>query len=141
MAELIDGQLSNDLNDAEIVLIGVSRTSKTPTSMYLANRGIRVANIPFVPEVSLPESIFKKKGLIIGLTTSTDRLIQIRKSRLNSVGEKKATNYIKEESIEQEVVSAKKVFLKKVLFKGPFKRFVIGPFKRFFLKVLLKGLF
>ena len=107
-----DGQLSNDLNDAEIVLIGVSRTSKTPTSMYLANRGIRVANIPFVPEVSLPESIFKKKGLIIGLTTSTDRLIQIRKSRLNAVGEKKATNYIKEESIEQEVVSAKKVFLK-----------------------------
>ena len=60
----------------------------------------------------MPESIFKKKGLIIGLTTSTDRLIQIRKSRLNSVGEKKATNYIKEESIEQEVVSAKKVFLK-----------------------------
>jgi len=107
-----DGQLSNDLNDAEIVLIGVSRTSKTPTSMYLANRGIRVANIPFVPHISLPKSIFIKKGLIIGLTTSPDRLIQIRKSRLKAVGEKKTTNYIEEESIKQEVVSAKNIFLK-----------------------------
>jgi len=107
-----DGQLSNDLNEAEIILIGVSRTSKTPTSMYLANRGIRVANIPFVPDVSLPESVFEKKGLIVGLTTSPDRLIQIRKSRLNAVGEKKVTNYIEENSIKQEVVSAKKIFLK-----------------------------
>ena len=106
-----DGQLSNDLNEAEIILIGISRTSKTPTSMYLANRGIRVANIPIVPGISLPKSLFNIKKLIIGLTTSPDRLIQIRKSRLNSVGEKRTTNYIDEESIKEEVLIAKRLFV------------------------------
>lgn len=107
-----DGQLSDDLKDAEIILVGISRTSKTPTAMYLANRGIRVANIPIVPGISLPKSIFNIKKLIIGLTTSPDRLIQIRKSRLNSVGEKRTTNYINEESIKEEVLIAKRLFVK-----------------------------
>jgi len=107
-----DGQLSNDLDKAEIILVGVSRTSKTPTSMYLANRGIRVANIPIVPNISLPENLFNAKVLIVGLTTSPDRLIQIRKSRLNSVGEKKSTNYVEESFIKEEVLSAKRLFLK-----------------------------
>ena len=97
-----DGQLSHDLESADIVLVGVSRTSKTPTSMYLANRGIRTANVPMVPNVSLPTNIFSSKVLIIGLTTSPDRLIQIRKSRLNSVGEKRTTNYIEEDLIKEE---------------------------------------
>ena len=107
-----DGQLSHDLESADIVLVGVSRTSKTPTSMYLANRGIRTANVPMVPNVSLPMNIFSSKVLIIGLTTSPDRLIQIRKSRLNSVGEKRTTNYIEEDLIKEEVLLAKKLFLK-----------------------------
>ena len=107
-----DGQQVHNLNEAEIVLVGVSRTSKTPTSMYLANRGIRTANVPMVPNVSLPPNIFSSKALIIGLTTSPDRLIQIRKSRLNSVGEKRTTNYIEEDLIKEEVLLAKKLFLK-----------------------------
>ena len=107
-----DGQLSNDLEESDIILVGVSRTSKTPTSMYLANRGIRVANVPIVPNVSLPQNIFTAKGLIIGLTTNPERLIQIRKSRLTSVGEKRTTNYIEEDVIKQEVLLAKRLFLK-----------------------------
>ncbi len=107
-----DGQLSNDLNDAEIILVGVSRTSKTPTSMYLANRGVRVANIPIVPGIPLPKSLSDIKVLVLGLTTSPDRLIQIRKSRLNSVGEKKSTNYVEEEFIQEEVLFAKRLFSK-----------------------------
>ena len=108
-----DGQLSHDLERADIVLVGVSRTSKTPTSMYLANRGIRTANIPMVPNIELPSNLFSSKALIIGLTTSPERLVQIRKSRLNSVGEKGKTNYVEEDIIKEEVLFAKKLFLKK----------------------------
>jgi regulator of PEP synthase PpsR (kinase-PPPase family) len=104
--------LSHDLESADIVLVGVSRTSKTPTSMYLANRGIRTANVPMVPKINLPTNLFSSKALIIGLTTSPERLIQIRKSRLSAVGEKKTTNYIEEDLIKEEVLLAKKLFLK-----------------------------
>jgi len=107
-----DGQLSNDLEEADIILVGVSRTSKTPTSMYLANRGIRTANVPMVPHVSLPQNLFLAKALIIGLTTSPERLVQIRKSRLTSVGENRKTNYIEEDTIKEEVLMAKRLFLK-----------------------------
>ena len=107
-----DGQLSNDLEEADIILVGVSRTSKTPTSMYLANRGIRTANVPMVPHVSLPQKLFIAKALIIGLTTSPERLVQIRKSRLTSVGENRKTNYIEEDTIKEEVLMAKRLFLK-----------------------------
>jgi len=107
-----DGQLSHDLESADIVLVGVSRTSKTPTSMYLANRGIRTANVPMVPNIALPSNIFISKALIIGLTTSPERLVQIRKSRLNSVGEKGKTNYVEENIIKEEVLFAKRLFLK-----------------------------
>ena len=107
-----DGQLSNDLEEADIILVGVSRTSKTPTSMYLANRGIRTANVPMVPKVSLPQNLFLSKSLIIGLTTSPERLVQIRKSRLTSVGEKRQTDYVEEDTIKEEVLMAKRLFLK-----------------------------
>ena len=107
-----DGQLSNDLEEADIILVGVSRTSKTPTSMYLANRGIRTANVPMVPNISLPENLFSSKSLIIGLTTSPQRLVEIRKSRLTSVGEVRQTNYIEEDIIKEEVLMAKRLFLK-----------------------------
>ena len=107
-----DGQLSNDLDEADIILVGVSRTSKTPTSMYLANRGVRTANVPMVPKVSLPQSLFLSKALIIGLTTSPERLVQIRKSRLTSVGESRHTNYIEEDTIKEEVLMARRLFSK-----------------------------
>ena len=107
-----DGQLSNDLEEADIILVGVSRTSKTPTSMYLANRGIRTANVPMVPKVPLPKNLFSSKCLIIGLTTSPERLVQIRKSRLSSVGESRQTNYIEEDIIKEEVLTAKRLFVK-----------------------------
>ena len=105
-----DGQQVHNLNEAEIVLVGVSRTSKTPTSMYLANRGIKVANVPIVPRVQLPGALVRKGLFVVGLTTSPERLKQIRKSRLNAVGESNETEYIKEELIEEEVLSAKKLF-------------------------------
>ncbi|MDB3954483.1 kinase/pyrophosphorylase [Alphaproteobacteria bacterium] len=107
-----DGQLSNDLEEADIILVGVSRTSKTPTSMYLANRGIRTANVPMVPKVPLPKNLFSSKCLIIGLTTSPERLVQIRKSRLSSVGESRQTNYIEQDIIKEEVLTAKRLFVK-----------------------------
>ena len=105
-----DGQQVHNLNEAEIVLVSVSRTSKTPTSMYLANRGIKVANVPIVPRVQLPEALVRKGLFVVGLTTSPERLKQIRKSRLNAVGESNETEYIKEELIEEEVLRAKKLF-------------------------------
>ena len=105
-----DGQQVHNLNEAEIVLVGVSRTSKTPTSMYLANRGIKVANVPIVPRVQLPEALVRTGLFVVGLTTSPERLKQIRKSRLNAVGESNETEYIKEELIEEEVLRAKKLF-------------------------------
>ena len=105
-----DGQQVHNLNEAEIVLVGVSRTSKTPTSMYLANRGIKVANVPIVPRLQLPEALVRKGLFVVGLTTSPERLKQIRKSRLNAVGESNETEYIKEELIEEEVLRAKKLF-------------------------------
>ena len=105
-----DGQQVHNLNEAEIVLVGVSRTSKTTTSMYLANRGIKVANVPIVPRVQLPEALVRKGLFVVGLTTSPERLKQIRKSRLNAVGESNETEYIKEELIEEEVLRAKKLF-------------------------------
>ena len=105
-----DGQQIHNLREAEIVLVGVSRTSKTPTSMYLANRGIKTANVPVVPGVALPNILEDKALFVVGLTTSPVRLKQIRKSRLNSVGEQRKTGYVNEELIEEEVLRAKKIF-------------------------------
>jgi regulator of PEP synthase PpsR (kinase-PPPase family) len=77
-----DGQMPDDYNDADVVLIGISRTSKTPTSIYLANRGIKTANIPIVEGMVLPESLVKAtRPLIVGLVATTDRISQVRENR------------------------------------------------------------
>jgi regulator of PEP synthase PpsR (kinase-PPPase family) len=77
-----DGQMPEDYDEADIVLIGISRTSKTPTSIYLANRGIKTANIPIVPGINLPQSIYQAKHpLIVGLVATTDRISQVRENR------------------------------------------------------------
>jgi len=109
-----DGNLSNDLDNSDIILLGVSRTSKTPTSIYLANKGYKVSNIPIVNENSIPNNLKDKKNkfCVIGLTADADRLVEIRKNRLNSLKESSNTNYINLEKISREVESAKKTFQK-----------------------------
>ncbi|MBK20512.1 MAG: phosphoenolpyruvate synthase regulatory protein [Rhodospirillaceae bacterium] len=111
---LDDGQNPNSLQEAEIVLVGVSRTSKTPTSLYLANqRGIKAANIPFVPGVPLPSELFSEKtNFVIGLTTSPERLVQIRRNRMLQLNELKETDYIDLERVRSEVLDARKLFTK-----------------------------
>ncbi len=107
-----DGQGKTDLAKADIIFYGVSRTSKTPTSIYLANKGYKVANIPHVLNQSINFSNVNKKTLVIGLFASPERLQQIRTSRLQSLKEKKSTNYINIEILKKEVEEAKRVCIK-----------------------------
>ncbi len=108
-----DGQATWDLQDADIILVGVSRTSKSPTCVYLAHRGFKAANIPFV-ETSLlpPELETLKKPLIVGLTISADRLIQIRKTRLQSLKQEEDTNYVDIEKVEEEILQSRRLYQK-----------------------------
>tara|TARA_Y100000992_G_scaffold200706_1_gene136770 strand:- start:16 stop:840 length:825 start_codon:yes stop_codon:yes gene_type:complete len=109
-----DGNLSNDINKSDIILLGVSRTSKTPTSIYLANKGFKVSNIPLVNENSIPNSLKnnKNKICIIGLTAEPNRLVEVRKNRMSSLKDNTSTNYVNFEKISQEVEEAKKTFQK-----------------------------
>ncbi|MCE3231860.1 MAG: phosphotransferase [Rickettsiaceae bacterium] len=108
-----DGQSVWDLEEADVVLIGASRTSKSPTSMYLAYRGYRAANVPYVSGVPLPEIIETlKKPLIIGLTISPDVLVQIRKNRLLSINEEKTTDYVDIDKVKEELIEVRKIFTK-----------------------------
>ena len=109
-----DGNEVKDIEDSDIVLLGVSRTSKTPTSIYLANRGYKTSNIPLVNEKSIPEclKINKKKICIVGLTTDPDRLIDIRKNRLRSLKEDEKSSYTNLKKISEEVKKAKATFRK-----------------------------
>ncbi len=106
-----DGQSAQDLHAADIILLGVSRTSKTPTCIYLANRGLKAANIPVVPNISLPESLLTlSKPLIVGLTTNPDRLIQVRRNRLLSMNENNETTYTDMDLVVEEVRYARRLF-------------------------------
>lgn len=106
-----DGQGQWDLEEADIVLVGVSRTSKSPTCVYLANRGYKVANVPFVKELPVPDHLRDlKQPLIVGLTISLDRLLQIRKSRLLSINHDKESNYVDSEEVQKEIDEAKRLF-------------------------------
>lgn len=105
-----DGQ-GDDLASADIILLGISRTSKTPTSIYLGHRGIRTANIPLVPSATLPDILYRlKKPLIVGLTASPERIIQIRRNRLLNLKEDRSTDYVDEEAVKEEVIHAKRLF-------------------------------
>lgn len=107
-----DGQGDN-LAGAEVILLGISRTSKTPTSVYLGHRGIRTANIPIVPGAPLPEELFLlKKPLIVGLTASPERIVQIRRNRLLNLKEDRETGYVDEERVREELIHAKRLFAK-----------------------------
>jgi len=106
-----DGQGTQDLEAADVVLVGVSRTSKTPTSIYLAHRGIRAANVPLVPGAEPPAQLFNlKRAVVVGLTLSPDRLIQIRRNRLLNLREDRETTYTEIESVREEIVRARRMF-------------------------------
>ena len=109
-----DGNLINEVDKSDIILIGVSRTSKTPTSIYLANKGFKTSNIPLVNENSLPENLKKhpNKTCVVGLSTEPQRLADLRKNRMNSLKETERMEYTDLESIKKEVLQAKKTFQK-----------------------------
>mgnify|MGYP006176801035 CR=1 FL=1 len=109
-----DGNLINEIDKADLILLGVSRTSKTPTSIYLANRGFKTSNIPLVNKNSIPEILKKnpKLSCVIGLTTEAERLADIRKNRMNTLKEIEKTDYTNIETIKEEVEEAKKIFKK-----------------------------
>jgi len=109
-----DGQNVPGLAEADIVLLGVSRTSKTPTCMYLANRGYKAGNIPLVPGAPLPAILDSfKKPFIVGLVASPDRLVQIRQQRLVGLKQQAQTDYIDKDQVRLEIRDAKRMFLKK----------------------------
>ncbi len=106
-----DGIGSENWEEADIVLAGVSRTSKTPTSIYLANRGYKVANIPLVPEAPPPPSLFSlDHPLVVGLTTNPDRLVQIRRNRLLALNQAPETDYVDIEAVNAELAFARRLF-------------------------------
>ena len=109
-----DGNLINEVNKSDIILVGVSRTSKTPTSIYLANKGFKTSNIPLVNENSLPESLKKNPQMtcVVGLSTEPERLADLRKNRMNSLKETENIEYTNLENIKKEVQEAKKTFQK-----------------------------
>ncbi|MGJ8534419.1 MAG: pyruvate, water dikinase regulatory protein [Alphaproteobacteria bacterium] len=106
-----DGQMSDDLEEADVVILGISRTSKTPTSIYLANRGVKAANIPLVPDVPLPDIIEKMTdAFIVGLIASPDRIVQIRQHRLLSISaESKDTAYIDKHAVAEEIAQTRRL--------------------------------
>ena len=109
-----DGNLLNDVEKSDIILVGVSRTSKTPTSIYLANKGFKTSNIPLVNENSLPNKLKENPQItcVIGLNTEPERLVDLRKNRMNSLKETENTNYTSIENIKKEIIDAKKTFQK-----------------------------
>ena len=109
-----DGQNVMGLKNAQIILLGISRTSKTPTCIYLANRGYKAGNIPLVPGAPLPAVIEQfDDPLIIGLVASPDRIVQIRQNRLTSLHESQSTDYIDQDRVRDEMRQAKRMFVKK----------------------------
>lgn len=106
-----DGQSTRTLNDADVILVGVSRTSKTPTCIYLGNRGIRAANVPMVPGSELPQELFELDGpLVVGLTKDPRRLVEIRKQRLKILNQNQDTDYVDVEMVTKEINDARRLF-------------------------------
>ena len=107
-----DGNLINEIDKSDIILVGVSRTSKTPTSIYLANRGFKTSNIPLINKDSVPDKMKSKKfkPCVVGLTTEPERLFDIRKNRLTSLKENENTEYVNLEEIKKEIKNSIKIF-------------------------------
>ena len=109
-----DGNLINEIEQSDIILVGVSRTSKTPTAIYLANKGFKTSNIPLVNENSLPIKLKENPQLtcVVGLNTEPERLVDLRKNRMNSLKETENIKYTNIENIKKEIIDAKKTFQK-----------------------------
>jgi regulator of PEP synthase PpsR (kinase-PPPase family) len=106
-----DGQSLDSIHEAEVILTGASRTSKTPTCVYLAIRGIRAANVPLVPRMAPPRQLLTAKGpLIVGLWVSPDRLVQVRRNRLTSMGESRDSNYVELDAVRAEIAATRQLF-------------------------------
>lgn len=109
-----DGQRNDrDLADADVILVGVSRTSKTPTCVYLANRGVKAANVPYVPGIPFPERILGlEKPLFVALTAAPERLIEVRRNRLQNFGQHHETDYLNPEKVQEETKEARRFYTK-----------------------------
>ena len=109
-----DGNLIEDISKADLILLGVSRTSKTPTSIYLANRGFKTLNIPLVNDQSIPKELKEnpKLSCVVGLTAEPERLADVRKNRMSALKETENTSYTNIKKIEKEISEAKKTFMK-----------------------------
>ena len=106
-----DGQSLDSIADAEVILTGASRTSKTPTCVYLAIRGVRAANVPLVPGMPPPAALLEaRKPLVVGLWVSPDRLVQVRRNRLTSMGEGRDTSYIDLDMVREEINASRRLF-------------------------------
>jgi regulator of PEP synthase PpsR (kinase-PPPase family) len=105
-----DGQSSWDYNEADVILVGVSRTSKTPTCIYLANRGIKAANVPIVPDFPVPpELLAAKRPLVVGLTKDPNQLIQVRRNRMRMLSQQEETDYVDPDLVRKEVLQARRL--------------------------------
>ena len=109
-----DGKITSDLDKSDVILVGISRTSKTPTSIYLANRGYKVANIPFILNKDIPSQLIKgsKKTCVVGLVCDVTRLLDVRRNRIQSMHEDRPGNYTNEKEILIELENSKKIFKK-----------------------------
>ena len=109
-----DGHLPNDLNAAEIIILGVSRTSKTPTSIYLAQRGYKVTNVPLVPGIDPPEALTSTphKAFVVGLVASPDRIAEIRRNRVHLLADRQLGDYVDRVQIANEIAQSRRLFAK-----------------------------
>jgi len=105
-----DGQLPKDLNDADIILLGISRTSKTPTSIYLAQRGYKTANLPLVPGIDLPEALSRPhRALVVGLVASPERIAEIRRNRVHLLSDRNLAHYTDRAQIADEIAYSRRL--------------------------------
>lgn len=105
-----DGQLPENLDEADLLIIGISRTSKTPTSIYLANKGYKTANLPLVPSLPLPENLEKPTtAFIVGLIASADRISQVRQNRVMEMGDSDLSDYVNRDTIAQEITFTRRL--------------------------------
>jgi regulator of PEP synthase PpsR (kinase-PPPase family) len=108
-----DGNLPDDLEEADVILVGVSRTSKTPTSIYLANRGLKTTNIPLVPAMPLPSALETvRRPLVVGLLASPERIVQIRQNRLLSLNAGDSSLYVDRDAVADEVAASRRLCAK-----------------------------
>ena len=109
-----DGNSVDDIEKSDIILLGVRRTSKTPTSIYLANKGMKISNIPLVNENSVPDILKKnpQKKCVVGLTAEPDRLVDLRKNRMQSIKDNESTEYTNLDTVQKEMEDARKLFQK-----------------------------